>query len=55
MKQLRMAEDGEDWKELKMMILKSLAIFLKIHKQWHSSFKFENDLIESILSDIMVS
>ena len=35
----RMAEDGEDWNGLEMTILKSLAIFFKIHERWRSSFK----------------
>ena len=39
-KETRMAEDGEDWNGLEMMILKSLVIFFKIHKWWHSSFKW---------------
>ena len=35
----RMAEDGEDWNELEMTILKSLANFFKMHEWWRSSFK----------------
>ena len=35
----RMAEDGEDWNGLEMTILKSLAIFFKMHEQWRNSFK----------------
>ena len=35
----RVAEDGEDWNELEMTILKSLAIFFKIHQRWRGSFK----------------
>ena len=33
-----MAEDGEDWNGLEMMILKSLANFFKMHEWWRSSF-----------------
>ena len=36
---MRMAEDGEDWKRLEMMILKSLAHFFKMHERWRSWFK----------------
>ena len=34
-----MAENGEDWNGLEMKILKSLAIFFKIHEWWCSPFK----------------
>ena len=36
-----MAEDGEDWNELELTILKSVAIIYKIHERWHSSFKLQ--------------
>ena len=48
----RMIENGEDWNRLEMAILKTLAIFFKMHvKWWRSSFKQHNDfcLICSIL------
>ena len=38
-KETRMAEDGEDWNGLEMTILKSLAIFFKMHERWRSPFK----------------
>ena len=34
-----MAEDGEDWNGLEMMILESLTNFFKIYQRWRSSFK----------------
>ena len=37
-----MEADGEDWNGLEMTILKSLAIFFKIHEPWRSSFKWLN-------------
>ena len=47
----RMAEDGEDWNGLKMMILKSLANFFKIHKRWHSSWdaNSQTDIFKKII------
>ena len=38
----RIAKDGEDWNGLEMTILKSLAIFFKMHERWRSSFKAGN-------------
>ena len=34
-----MSGDGEDWNGLEMTILKSLAVFFKIHERWRSSVK----------------
>ena len=37
-----MVEDGEDWNGLDVTILKSLAIFFKIHEWWRGSFNNRN-------------
>ena len=38
-KETRMAEDGEDWNGLEMMILTSLTNFFQNTQWWHSSFQ----------------
>ena len=45
---LKMAEDGEDWNGLEMTILKSLAIFFKMHEWWRSSFKSQKSFTKAL-------
>ena len=49
-----MAEDGEDWSGMEMMIMKSLANFFKIHEWWCSSFnQWMNEWISQSVSQLV--